>query len=64
MNFKNRQKEFDDVKWYDSILAGEDKCGSYEFCVKCQKEEKYPCARAEYRYGKKYIRLAVLCRHR
>lgn len=64
MNLKNRQKAFDDVKWYDSILAGEDKCGTYEFCVKCDKEEKYPCARAEYKYSTKYIRLAVLRRRK
>ena len=64
MTFKFRQKEFDDVKWYDSVVAGEDRCGTYDFCVKCDKEQKYPCARAEYRYVKKYIRLGVISRQK
>ena len=64
MSFKIRQKEFDDVKWYDSVLAGEDRCGSYNFCAKCDKDQKYPCARAEYRYEKKYIRLGSIFRHK
>ena len=64
MNLKTRQKEFDDVKWYDSVLAGKDKCGSYVFCKKCCKEDKYPCARAEHRYKMGYIRLAMVRRHR
>ena len=64
MSFKNTQKEFDEVKWYDSILAGEDRCGSYEFCGKCDKEEKYPCARAEYKHNMRYIRVGMLRRHK
>ena len=64
MNFKLRQKEFDDVKWYDSILAGEDRCGTYDFCEKCDQTQKNPCARAEYRYAKKYIRLGVIFRQK
>ena len=64
MNFKMQQQDFDDRKWYDSILAGEDKCGSYEFCCKCCKTETYPCARAAHRYNSKYIRLGVIRRHR
>ena len=64
MDFKSRQEQFDNIKWYDSVLAGEDKCGSYEFCVKCRKSEAYPCARAWHRYNNGYIRLAVVRRHR
>lgn len=64
MKLKERQKEFDVIKWYDSVLAGEDKCGSYKFCVKCRKEEPYPCAKAEHRYNTGYYRLAVIRRHR
>lgn len=64
MDFKNQQDQFDVVKWHDSILAGEDRCGSYEFCEKCDKTERYPCARAAYRYKNdgKYIRIAVIRR--
>ncbi len=64
MDFKNRQDQFDNVKWYDSIVAGEDKCGSYEFCTKCRKNEPFPCARAAHRYSNGYIRLAVIRRVR
>ena len=64
MDFKTQQEQFDNQKWYDSILAGEDKCGSYDFCVKCCRTEKYPCARAAHRFNNKYIRLAVIRRHR
>ncbi|MBQ7948863.1 MAG: hypothetical protein IJ284_03785 [Clostridia bacterium] len=64
MDFKNQQQMFDDKKWYDSILAGEDQCGNYDFCVKCCREETYPCARAAHRYNSKYIRLAVIRRHK
>ena len=64
MDFKNRQDQFDNVKWYDSIVAGEDKCGSYEFCGKCRKNEPFPCARAAHRYNNGYIRLAVIRRVR
>lgn len=64
MSFKSQQKQFDDIKWCDSVLAGEDKCGSYEFCGKCRKEEKYPCARAAHRYENGYIRLAIIRSHK
>ena len=50
MDFKTQQKEFDNVKWYDSILEGNDRCGTYVFCDKCIKTEEYPCARAKARY--------------
>ena len=64
MNFKLQQGQFDDQKWYDSVMAGEDKCGSYVFCEKCCKVETYPCAKAAHRYNNKYTRLGVIRRHR
>ncbi len=64
MNLKERQKAFDDVKWYDSVSAHEDQCGKYVFCGKCDKDRKYPCARAEHRYATGYIRVASLRRHK
>ena len=64
MDFKNRQEQFDRQKWFDSVLAGEDTCGSYDFCSKCCKTEQYPCARAEHRFNGRYIRLAVVRRRR
>ena len=64
MNFKNEQKRMDDLKWYDSIVAGEDRCGTYDFCSVCKKEEEYPCAHAEYRYRNGLIRIAIIRRHK
>ncbi len=64
MEFKTQQDQFDNMKWYDSVLAGADKCGSYEYCGKCRKNEPYPCARAAHRYQNGYIRLAVVRRHK
>ncbi len=52
MDFKSQQDKFDNIKWYDSIVAGCDRCGSYEFCGVCDKKEPEPCARAAYRYKK------------
>lgn len=64
MYLKERQHAFDDAKWYDSLSKKEDQCGNYAFCVKCDKERRYPCARAEYRYYSKNIRIAIVRRHR
>ena len=64
MSLKSEQKKFDDVKWYDSILAGEDRCGSYEFCNQCEKETVYPCARAMQKQKTGYVRIGVLVRRK
>ncbi len=50
MDFKSQQDRFDVIKWYDSIVAGYDTCGSYAFCDDCEKSEPEPCARAAYRH--------------
>lgn len=63
MDFKTQQDKFDKIKWYDSILAGCDRCGTYEFCIHCDKDEAYPCARAASRLKKKFVRVAVIHRH-
>lgn len=42
-----KQTELDIQKWVDSE-SGEDKCGTYGFCDKCDKAKDYPCARAYY----------------
>ena len=60
MNLKVRQEKLDIIKWYDSILLGEDRCGTYHFCMKCRKKEKYPCARAMARYEGDFVRVAVV----
>lgn len=42
------QAHFDTIKWYDTQANGNvDTCGSYAFCVKCDKNVEYPCAKAK-----------------
>lgn len=60
MNLEKQQSIFDDVKWFDSIRAGEDRCGSYGFCGYCNKTAKYPCARAAKKENGGAIRIAVV----
>ncbi len=60
MDFKAQQKRFDDIKWYDSVVAGCDRCGTYEFCSICNKAESEPCAHAAYRYRRGWTRIATL----
>lgn len=59
MTLKERQQAFDIQKWYDSILWGEDRCGTYDFCSKCVRDRSYPCARAIMRKEGKYIRIGI-----
>ena len=63
MSFERQQKRFDGVKWFDSIRAGDDRCGTYAFCGECRKDEPNPCARAMHRYQNGYVRSAVIRRH-
>lgn len=64
MDAKSIQAQFDVIKWYDSILDGQDRCGTYKFCIKCRKEQKYPCANAMNRYEKGYVRVAIVSRRK
>ncbi len=62
MTLKERQAAFDREKWNDGVASGKDMCGTYEFCGKCCKDEKYPCARAEARWKRGGVRIAVIRR--
>ena len=64
MDLKAIQTEFDYKKWLDSVTADEDQCGNYEFCARCTKVGKYPCAKAMLRHEGKYIRLAIIRRRK
>ena len=64
MDLKTMQEEFDEKKWLDSVIADEDQCGKYDFCVRCVKAGKYPCAKAMLRHKGRYIRLAIIRRHK
>ena len=60
MTLKQQQVLFDEIKWFDSIEAGEDRCGSYEFWSSCVKTAQYPCARAAKRQASGAGRVAVV----
>ena len=42
----NLQSDLDVKKYTDSETAHRDLCGSYDYCVLCNKKNKYPCASA------------------
>lgn len=42
-----KQNELDAIKWTDSQVSG-DTCGTYDYCVQCDRDTDYPCARAYY----------------
>ena len=46
MSTLEKQNEFDKKKWEDSLAAGHDTCGEYDYCAKCNKSHEYPCAKA------------------
>ena len=52
-SYKNEQKKLDEIKWKESIEAGADKCGTYEYCSVCVKAEEFPCAKAKRRAANK-----------
>ncbi len=60
MEMKEFQAQFDKKKWNDSVLWGEDRCGSYEICAFCDKKDEYPCAMADKRFKKKGVRIAII----
>lgn len=53
---EKQQKKLDEQKWLDSEKAGFDTCGTYKFCVKCDKSIENPCAIAKTKYNKKKIK--------
>lgn len=63
MDYRAEQEKFDKMKWYDSIVVGDDRCGSYDFCKNCDKTEEFPCAHAMQKANKKRIRIATLRIH-
>lgn len=49
------QARLDVLKWLDSEYAHTDKCGSYDYCAYCNKEEVMPCANAFQRMNQKEL---------
>ena len=43
MAISTKQKELDLIKWEKSQLLGCDACGSFNYCVHCNKSIENPC---------------------
>lgn len=46
MAISEKQKELDLIKWEKSQLLGNDACGSFNYCVHCNKSIENPCENA------------------
>ncbi len=46
MALTKKQKELDEKKWLKSEEQGYDACGSFDYCVKCDKNKENPCDKA------------------
>ena len=48
-----KQHELDVMKWEKSVAMGADACGTFEFCIKCDKSLENPCDKAFKAYGRR-----------
>ena len=55
MALSKKQKELDLLKWNKSEEIGADACGTFDFCVKCDKTKENPCATAHTAFNKKPV---------
>ena len=46
MAISKKQSELDRIKWEKSEEMGKDACGTFDYCVKCDKEKENPCDKA------------------
>ena len=53
MAISKKQAELDRIKWEKSEKMGKDACGTFDYCVKCDKEKENPCDKAYTAYNKK-----------
>lgn len=53
MAISKKQKELDVMKWEKSIAMNKDACGSFDFCVKCDKNLENPCEKAFNKFNAK-----------
>ena len=50
MAVSEKQKELDSIKWEKSIRLGFDACGSFDYCMMCDKNLENPCEKAFNKY--------------
>ncbi len=53
MAITKKQRELDAIKWLKSEEMGMDACGSFDYCVKCDKNNENPCDKAFTAFNKK-----------
>ncbi len=53
MAITKKQQELDLLKWNKSVELGADACGSFDYCVKCDKTKENPCDKAYTAFNKK-----------
>ncbi|MBE7087412.1 MAG: hypothetical protein E7369_03840 [Clostridiales bacterium] len=55
MAITKKQKELDVIKWLKSEECGVDVCGTFDYCVKCDKTKENPCDKAFKAFNKKPV---------
>ena len=55
MAITKKQQELDTIKWLKSEELGYDACGTFDYCVKCDKALKNPCDKAYKAFNKKPV---------
>ncbi len=53
MLVSDKQHELDVIKWNKSQEMGKDACGTFDYCVKCDKSLSNPCENAFVKFGEK-----------
>ncbi len=53
MALTKKQQELDMMKWIKSQELGLDACGSFDYCVKCDKNLENPCDKAFKKFNAK-----------
>ena len=53
MAVSKKQQELDLLKWKKSEEIGADACGTFDYCVKCDKKKENPCEKAYTAFNKK-----------
>lgn len=53
MAVSKKQQELDLLKWKKSEEIGADACGTFDYCVKCDKTKENPCDKAYTAFNKK-----------
>ncbi len=53
MAITKKQQELDVAKWLKSEELGADACGTFDYCVKCDKNKENPCEKAYVAFNKK-----------